>query len=258
MSGRRTLGAFAGYPPTWAAALIALASAGTVALAGDTPSLASVGVGMSTAAVSLALWTLMGLRSKGFAHHLYKARKRAAAARSTSAREIADALAACGEAQAAAQAKLLEKKMAAVRDVLLQRLDAGELTFDRYLGTAEQVYLAGVDNLRELKVAVTARNGIDLDYLAQRSEALGTRADKEADTERAALAERGRRHRELEASVRGRLAQNEAIMTALDSTAATMAQAKIGTPAASVGAEEAMEALAGLAARTARYEEASR
>ena len=258
MSAKGPLRAFAGYPATWAAGAIAAIGAAVVAFGGDAPSAASGALGAGAGAVSLALWAVLGLRSRGFAHHLYKERKRAADARGSTTREIGDALAACGEAQAAAQARLLEKKMDAVRDVLLQRLDAGELTFDRYLGTAEQVYLAGVDNLRELKVAVTARNGIDLDYLAQRSAALGERADREAQAERAALAERGRHHRELEAGVRRRLAQNEAIMTALDNTAATMAQAKIGTPAASLGAQEAMETLAGLAARTARYEEAGR
>ena len=257
MSGGRTLRAFAGYPATWAAAALSAASATGVALMGGA-SAQALAASAAGGAVSIVLWAWLGLRSRGFAHHLYKRHRREEAGRSAAAGDIARELAECGEHQASEQAGLLEKKMEAVRNVLLARLDEGELTFHRYLGTAEQVYLSGVDNLRELKVAATARNSIDIEYLRRREKELARREDAEAETERGAIEERAGHHRTLSNTVRRRLAQNEAIMAALDNTAASMAHARIGTKSASVEPEEAMEALGALAERTKRYEEATR
>ena len=48
---------------------------------------------------------------------------------------------------------LLQKRQSLI-NVLQRRLDAGELTYARYLATSQQVFAAALDNLREIGVAV--------------------------------------------------------------------------------------------------------
>lgn len=203
--------------------------------------------GLAAVAFSVTAWVIITLRSRDYAHHL----RRTHEARTRAHREKIDALrnglAATGASKGVEQLDLIERKMDTLRTVLLERLDAGEITFHRYLSTAEQVYLSGLDNLNEIKIAGTARRAIDSAYLARSAN------DATTEAEQAAIAERAGHAITLDEKIDTLTTQNEQIMSALDATTAAMAHTQMNAGEATVNAETAMAELARLAERTARY-----
>ncbi len=136
-------------------------------------------------------------------------------------------------------------------EVLNSRLDSGELTYARYLTTAQQVYLSALDNLREVAIALRTISTIDRDYVEGRLSELTDSSADSAVRERTSLEGRLALLTSQEKKVSNMLAQNEAAMTAMDTTATALADAPIGrTPA---DAEAAMAELEDLAARAMKY-----
>ncbi len=147
---------------------------------------------------------------------------------------------------------LLSKRQSLI-NVLQRRLDAGELTYARYLATSQQVFESALDNLHEVAVAYESISTIDETYIDRRlAELAADDSDADAaDRERATL----ERRRELRATQRRRiaqlLAQNESALTALDRTTTALADVPIGKQPED--AEAAMAALEELADRAAKY-----
>ena len=217
-------------------------------------STAAIAAASIAAVASIGAWAIIAGRSRAFALYSYaKHRERTKRAGPDTA-TLNTNLANCGAEQAREQLGLLERKMETVRAVLLRRLDEGELTFQRYLVTAEQVYLAGLDNLHEIEVALTAQGGMDRHYLERRRQALDASSNEQNEVEKNAINERMRGHSQLDEKVRRLLAQNEAILAALDATSVNMAEAKLGSKAGSTDAETAMTELNHLAQSVSRYE----
>ena len=147
---------------------------------------------------------------------------------------------------------LLSKRQSLI-NVLKRRLDAGELTYARYLSTSQQVFSSALDNLHEVAVAYESISTIDETYIDRRL------AELDADDSDAASAARERetleRRRDLRTTQRRRiaqfLAQNESALTALDRTTTALADVPIGKQPEDVDA--AMAALEELADRAAKY-----
>ena len=147
---------------------------------------------------------------------------------------------------------LLSKRQSLI-NVLKRRLDAGELTYARYLSTSQQVFSSALDNLHEVAVAYESISTIDETYIDRRL------AELDADDSDAASAARERetleRRRDLRTTQRRRiaqfLAQNESALTALDRTTTALADVPIGKQPEDVDA--AMAALEELADQTAKY-----
>ena len=147
---------------------------------------------------------------------------------------------------------LLQKRQSLI-NVLQRRLDAGELTYARYLSTSQQVFSSALDNLHEVAVANESISTINETYIDRR---LAELADDDSDVE---SAERERatleRRREMRTSQRRRiaqlLAQNESALTALDRTTTALADVPIGKRPED--AEAAMAALEELADRAVKY-----
>lgn len=138
-----------------------------------------------------------------------------------------------------------------LKAVLERRLDAGELTFARYVSAAEAVYRSTLDSLHEVAVASRSVSTIDRDELESRLVELRGVDGESAERERESLESRVEISETQGAKIDLLLAQNEAALTALDRTAVALADAPMGrTPA---DAEAAMEALEALAERTSRY-----
>ena len=137
--------------------------------------------------------------------------------------------------------------------MLQRRLDAGELTYARYLSTSQQVFSSALGNLHEVAVANESISTINETYIDRR---LAELADDDSDVE---SAERERatleRRREMRTSQRRRiaqlLAQNESALTALDRTTTALADVPIGKKPED--AEAAMAALEELADRAVKY-----
>lgn len=136
-------------------------------------------------------------------------------------------------------------------DVLNRRLDAGELTYARYLTTAQRVYLSALDNLHEAAISLRSINTIDRNYIETRLDELRSLSSDNAQSERASLEGRLALLTSQEDKVARLLAQNESGMTAMDRTATALADAPIGR--APADAEAAMEALEELAQRATKY-----
>jgi hypothetical protein len=147
---------------------------------------------------------------------------------------------------------LLQKRQSLI-NVLQRRLDAGELTYARYLSTSQQVFSSALGNLHEVAVANESISTINETYIDRR---LAELADDDSDVE---SAERERatleRRREMRTSQRRRiaqlLAQNESALTALDRTTTALADVPIGKKPED--AEAAMAALEELADRAVKY-----
>jgi hypothetical protein len=157
------------------------------------------------------------------------------------------------DARPARQLQAVQEKRDNLAEVLKRRLDAGELTYARYLTTAQQVYIAALDNLHEVAVAQRSISAIDDAYIDRRIGKLDQQNEHgaAAEKERKSLVDRRALRDTQNTRIAEMLGQNEAAMTALDRTATALADAPIGrTPE---DAEAAMVALEELAQRAGKY-----
>ena len=139
----------------------------------------------------------------------------------------------------------LEQKYTNFQDILQRQLNSGELTYQRYLAIAEQVFLAGLDNLKSACLAQRSVSAIDPQAIASRLEKAG--ADRPALEKRLALRERQLRE------VERLYAQNDNAMTHLDHVSTKIASIKTHAGHASVDLESAMSELRVLISRAEQY-----
>lgn len=149
------------------------------------------------------------------------------------------------------QLNALHEKRDNLVEVLNRRLEAGEMTYARYLSTAQQVYLAALDNLGEVAVAERSISAIDNEYIDSRLGDLHDQAGETAVAERASLQDRRSLRQTQETRIADLLAQNESAMTQIDRTATALADAPIGKEPQD--AEAAMAALREMAERASKY-----
>jgi hypothetical protein len=242
------------HPLTWLAALIV--AAGEVWFQRwFRPPLELTVTGLGIGAMLLILWPAMLVRSEGFVELLYRLSEKLRRARLVKLEALEIDLRGIGSEQAIDQLRLLGEKLDTFTEVLKRRLNAGELTFVRYLGTAEQVYLAAIDNLQDVSVALTSVRTIDKEYIESRLTEIRARApdDSGRREELASLEERRALLDRQHDKVAKLLAKNESAMTALDNTAAVLADTRMARGHASMETEQAMRELEELANRTHKY-----
>jgi len=173
--------------------------------------------------------------------------------RKVQAKDIRAALEETGSAEGARQFARLGDKFAAFRRMLSDKLRPGELTYARYLGTAEQVYLSALDNLGVIAGLLRSAGAIDEPYVRQRVQDLQGRSDAHSKRELKALEQRLALRRTQLDRVADLLARNEEAMTQMDVATAEIAAMSTGTKQASVDMETAMNELARLARRAKDY-----
>jgi hypothetical protein len=243
------------YPPTWiAAAVLGVAVWAIISLFDPPPFL--VGVLVTLAAVAAIGWPLT-MSATGTLSKLQFAVPRVEEIDPQELAALRTELASLPDSQPAEQLMALQQKRQSLVNVLERRLDAGELTYSRYLATAQQVVNSAMHNLHEVAVAYESISTIDDGYIDRR---LGELALDDADVaadgvatarERSSLEQR----RDLKTNQRRRiaqlLAQNESALTALDRTTTALADVPIGKRPED--ADAAMAALDELADRAAKY-----
>jgi len=153
-----------------------------------------------------------------------------------------------------AQIERLHEKYTAFAELLRRKLDPDEMTFSRYLGMGEQVFLGGLDNLARISDAQKSFATNDADDIRKRihdlkSDGIDSHAQ---DQEEAALNERLTLMQQQQEKVFGWLAENEEAMTVLDRVMAGIAEMNT-VQSASMKMEDAMKELATLAARARSY-----
>jgi hypothetical protein len=246
MSWWRTL---ASYPPTWLA--VTLTGAATVVLwwwfaPGPGQALALVGC----AVVVIAAWPV----AAGVTGTVRRLRRQAAERRDAGADPIPALrrdLARLPDPRPSQQLTAVLERGENFTDVLGRRLDAGEMTYARYLTAGRQVVAAVVHNLSEVSLAYESVRTIDAPGVERRLRELQPAAGRAAERERHTLTARLDLWRSQQERIDDMLVDNEAAMTALAATATAISRTPMGTPAAD--ADVATAELESLAERASRY-----
>jgi hypothetical protein len=237
------------YPPTWIAAVVLGLTVWAMIALFDPPGFL-VGVLVALAFLAAVGWPLT-MSATGTLSKLQFAIPRVEEVDPRELAALSAELTALPDPQPAEQLVALQQKRDSLVKVLERRLDAGELTYSRYLATSQQVFNSAMYNLHEVALAYESVSSIDDGYIDRRLAELSGADDESTLRERSTLETR----RELGATQRRKiahlLAQNESALTALNRTTTALADVPIGKRPED--ADAAMAALDELADRAADY-----
>lgn len=131
--------------------------------------------------------------------------------------------------QGITQIKMAQERFEVFKDILAEKLDTAELTYSRFIVTAEQVYLTVIENLRQVASLLKSVSTIDSDYISKRLSALNKLKTKEKadEDEIKTLIERQNLRVSQLNDVNNLLTRNEEALTLIDKTTAAVAKMKI-------------------------------
>jgi hypothetical protein len=154
-----------------------------------------------------------------------------------------------------AQLERFGEKMKAFEEVLDDKLGRKELTYARFLGIAEQVYLSGMDNLRQVALAKKSAETVDEAYIRGRIKSLGAASEQSParKQELASLKQQLDLAAKQQEGVEALLAQNEQALAQLDLALGAITDMKTGSSQSSVSMETAMSDLQQIASRAGAY-----
>jgi hypothetical protein len=237
------------YPATWIA--IALVGLGIwIILALLEPPFFMTVILLAIGAVAIIAWPIAMSATGTLARLQFEVPKLPELGAEEMAQLTAE-LQALDDSRPASQLQAIQEKRDNLVEVLNRRLVAGELTYARYMSTAQQVYLAALDNLSEVAVAMRSISAIDNEYIDSRLEDLADQQGETADAERVSLNDRRSLRQGQENRIADLLARNESAMTLIDRTATALADAPIGKEPQD--ADAAMAALREMAERASKY-----
>lgn len=150
----------------------------------------------------------------------------------------------------------IQEKFETFNNILGKQFNTGELTYRRFLGTAEQVYLSVLDNLETIATMLMSSNSIDIDYINDRLNHYEHKENKNEDDykEIESLKERMNIKNEQIHKINKLLSINEQAMTTLDATCTSIASVKTRRGKASQDVEQTMVQLEALAESAKKYE----
>lgn len=155
--------------------------------------------------------------------------------------------------QAVIQVELFRSKYDNFRSILERKLDNSELTYNRYLTIAEQVFLNGLDNLENAAIALKSISTIDVGRIAHDMDRLRNSAANDAVMRMTELNARLELRKEQLERVNSLLLTNEKALTQLDQVAARLANIDTRQSHAHVDMEDAMKELRYLIERAEKY-----
>lgn len=147
------------------------------------------------------------------------------------------------------QLQQLTQKFDNFEQVLGKKLDSGEITYNRYLAMAEQVFLNALDNLEQLAFALQSVAAINMELIQQRLRQLPA-----GDEQIGVLQARVDLWQEQQTLSRALLLENERAMTQLDRVSARLAQVRTKESEAVMDMENAMSELESLINKAKQYE----
>jgi hypothetical protein len=241
--------AVATYPPTWLAIALVIGAVWAILALLQPPTFLAV-ILVVVGVVAIIVWPLT-MSATGTLSKLQFEVPKLPEVDEQELIALENELAELDDPRPAHQLRAIQEKRDNLVEMLDRRLEAGELTYARYLSTAQQVYIAVLGNLHEVVVAEGSVSTIDPAYIDRRLNELEGREGDGAQGEIASLRDRRALLTTQEAKVAGLLAQNESAMTLIDRTSTALADAPIGrTPH---DADAAMDALEDLANRASKY-----
>ncbi|MDH5637613.1 MAG: hypothetical protein OEZ04_03910 [Nitrospinota bacterium] len=159
-----------------------------------------------------------------------------------------------GSTQGLSQLPRLKAKFDNFVEILDSKMEKEELTYGRYLGVSEQVYLSTVDNLIEVAAKLKSVSAIDTRYISKRLRDLARDKSPTAREEEVSLKDRLSLVDKTREETLDLLSDNEAAMTTLDKAAAALAGIKTHKGAAGMDMEFVMKELETLANRAHIYD----
>ncbi len=155
--------------------------------------------------------------------------------------------------QAFNQVKLFRNKYDNFHTILERKLDSSEITYNRYLTIAEQVFLNGLDNLENAALSLKSISTISSERIKSNISELQKNNNEHAEVQINELQMRlDLRNQQLE-RVGDLLTTNEKALTQLDQVATKIANIDTKQNRAQVDMEDAMEELNRLISRAEQY-----
>lgn len=219
------------------------------------PSLVMAAAALGLGLVMLLLWIPIFLKSDLFSRSVFEWISAEEKLQRSKLEQLAADFADMEFPQGSTQIRLLQDKLSSLTEILQRQLDSGEITYSRYLGMAQEVFGAAIDNLHEVDVVLRSVSTIDVNYIRDRLLELDRGGQKSSHHEREyqALQERTALLEDQTKRVAELMAQNESAMTVIDRTAAAMAGTRTGQGMSKLDAETAMAELEQLAKRAGKY-----
>ncbi len=149
------------------------------------------------------------------------------------------------------QVTLFENKYKVFKEVLNKKLEVGELTYNRYLTIAEQVFLGGLDNIENAALALKSVSAIDRKLINKQLDKLSDSPDDQR--KRQELQQRLTLYKEQVERAEKLLLDNESALTQLDKVTSKIANINTKQQRAEIDLEQAMSELRHLISRTESY-----
>lgn len=222
------------------------------------PSLAVVGVAAAGGLLAVGGWAINQFfrRDKLAGRYVQAMREKMLSEHSQAVEKLEHGLREISSKAGLAQLRRAREKFESFRTVLGSKMNPDEITFGRYLGIAEQVYFAVLDNLERVINVSRSSRAIDVEYTRKRRDELVALSERDSAeeielqtlTERLELA--GTQHRNM----KDWLAANEQAMTQLDNAAMQLAAIETQRGRSSVNLETSMAELQRLANNAILYD----
>jgi len=155
--------------------------------------------------------------------------------------------------EAVHQVSLFRRKYDNFQSILDRKLDTTELTYNRYLSIAEQVFLNGLDNLENAAIALKSISTINVDRIQNEISKMQQGLSKNNEARIVELKARIALHETQSKRVTELLLINERALTQLDQVAAKLANIDTRQNHAHVDMEDAMDELRRLIERADGY-----
>lgn len=155
--------------------------------------------------------------------------------------------------QAVNQVLLFRRKYDNFQAILDRKLDTTEITYNRYLSIAEQVFLNGLDNLESVAIALKSISAINVDRIKNDLNKLDRDSTANIKAQKVELNARLELHQTQLSRVAKLLLTNEKALTQLDQVAAKLANIDTRQSHAHVDMEDAMDELSRLIERAEGY-----
>ncbi len=194
-------------------------------------------------------------KQKLTANYLNKLHRQLALQTNRSIKQLGRELSKVNESHGLKQLDLLQKKYEAFKSILGNKFNVNEISYSRYMGMVEQVFLAALDNLKQVADITQGINVIDEDHIIRRIKQLrgATSAAASNNQELDALVTRFELLQKQRDKVKAVLSQNEAAMTKMDEVMAAISIIDTSKNKATMDMDDAMKELETLAGRAESY-----